>query len=281
MLVSIIVRLLSETDGVLAHHLGRAVYATVLGQIGAVDPALADALHADEGPKPLTCSDLMGARLAPEGKQIQAGASYAVRITALAPAVAVALQRGLVERPPTHWALDEHPLRVVQVVCDPGEDGWSGQTTYEALAAAQLTRMERPERQVTLDFYSPTFFKSGDMHMPVPLPALVFGNLVDRWNAFSPITLSPEIRRFGEEMVAISRYSLESRSVAFKQGSQRIGGVGRVTYRALGGDRYWLGVLQMLGDFAFYSGVGALTTSGFGQARRAERSGRSEGGGEM
>jgi CRISPR-associated endoribonuclease Cas6 len=41
-----------------------------------------------------------------------------------------------------------------------------------------------------------------------------------------------------------------------------------MTYRALGADRYWLGVINLLADFAFYSGVGVQTTTGMGQVRR-------------
>lgn len=271
MLIAIVVRLVAEQEVLLPFHAGRAVHAAVLAHIGGVDAALAAALHADDGPKPLTCSDIMGGRSSAEGRVLQAGEGCMLRVTGLTAPVAAALTTAILTRPPTTWPVADSTLRVVGAQCDPAADAWSGRTSYEALAAAQLARMERPDRQVTLDFYTPTTFKSGGMHVPLPLPSLVFGNLVDRWNAFSPIALSPEVRRFGEEMVAISRYKLESRSVAFKAGSQRIGGVGRVTYRAIGGDRYWLGVMQMLADFAFYSGVGALTTAGFGQARRAER----------
>jgi CRISPR-associated endoribonuclease Cas6 len=82
------------------------------------------------------------------------------------------------------------------------------------------------------------------------------------------VTLSPDMRRFGEEMVAISRYRLESRALEQKNGALRIGGVGQATYTALGGDRYWLSVLQMLADFARYSGVGVQTATGMGQVRR-------------
>ncbi|MCS6828360.1 MAG: CRISPR system precrRNA processing endoribonuclease RAMP protein Cas6 [Caldilinea sp.] len=155
-----------------------------------------------------------------------------------------------------------------EVICDPARHPWSGRTSYELLAATQLTRLEELERQVTLEFASPTAFKSKEMTVPVPLPGLVFGSLVERWNAFSPVTLSPEMRRYGEEAMAISRYRLESFPVASKDGAQRIGGVGRVTYRALAGDRYWLGVMNMLADFAFYSGVGSQTVTGMGQVRR-------------
>jgi CRISPR-associated endoribonuclease Cas6 len=44
--------------------------------------------------------------------------------------------------------------------------------------------------------------------------------------------------------------------------------VGQATYRALAGDRYWLGVMNMLAEFALYSGVGVQTATGMGQARK-------------
>jgi CRISPR-associated endoribonuclease Cas6 len=104
--------------------------------------------------------------------------------------------------------------------------------------------------------------------MPVPLPELLFGSLVDRWNAFSPVTVSPDMRRFAAELIAISRYRLTSRAVTQKAGGTRMGGVGEVTYRALGGDRYWWRVMHMLADFAGYGGAGIQTTTGMGQCRR-------------
>lgn len=273
MLIAIVVRLVAERDLLLPFHAGRAVHAEVLTRLAGVDVALAGALHGEDGPKPLTCSDIMGGRSSAEGRVLKASEGCALRVTGLTAQVATALTTAFLEEPPAALTIAECPLRLTETICEAAADDWSGRTTYEALAAAQLTRMERPDRQVTLDFYTPTTFKSHGVHMPVPLPSLVFGNLVDRWNAFSPIQLSPEVRRFGEEMVAISRYKLESRAVAAKNGSLRMGGVGRVTYRAIGGDRYWLGVMQMLADFAFYSGVGALTTAGLGQARRGGRTG--------
>jgi CRISPR-associated endoribonuclease Cas6 len=218
---------------------------------------------------------------------VRAGQHYAVRLTGLTAPISQALYAGLglhgtsgaaaeAGQAPQPWVLDDHPFQVVGVVCDPAQQPWTGQTTYEALAAQQLLQAERPQHQVTLEFASPTAFKSGGLTMPVPLPGLVFGSLVERWNAFSPVTLAPEMRRFGEEMVAISRYRLESRPVGQKNHALRIGGVGQATYVATGGDRYWLAVLHMLADFALYSGVGVQTATGMGQVRRLARDERRE-----
>jgi len=268
MLIAIVLTLTSPTDAVLPAHLGRGNYAATLAALQRVDPALGPALHDGAGPKPLTCSDLLNGRVERDRMLIRAGTPYYLRITGLTPPASTALEAALLSTPPTTWTLADHTFDVVSVCCDENAEVWSGRTTYETLAATQLLQGGNLPRKVALLFHSPTSFQSKGMHIPVPLPNLVFGSLVDRWNTFSPVTLSPEVRRFGEEMVALSNYRLESQVVPQKGGSPLIGGVGRATYTALGGDRYWLATMQMLADFALYSGVGVKTTIGMGQVRR-------------
>ena len=48
----------------------------------------------------------------------------------------------------------------------------------------------------------------------------------------------------------------------------QIGFTGRCGFTAFNDDRYWLGVIQLLTDYAFYAGIGYQTTMGMGQARR-------------
>jgi CRISPR-associated endoribonuclease Cas6 len=274
MLTSILLTLVSETDATLPAHLGRANYAATLRRIGELDAALEAAIHEGDGPKPLTCSGLWGAPASRDQVVVRAGLHYAVRMTGLTNMVSQALFAALVNDPPSHWQLHGCRFGVAGVCCDHSQDAWTGRTTYEELAAEQLLQGapsgRPPPRQVTLEFVSPTAFKSAGLTIPVPLPGLVFGSLVERWNAFSPVTLAPEMRHFGEEVVAISRYRLESRIVEQKNSALRIGGVGQVTYTATSGDRYWLAVMQMLADFALYSGVGVQTAAGMGQVRRRD-----------
>ena len=268
MLIAITLTLAPTTDMTLPAFVGRANYAELLARLQLFDAPLATAIHSGDGPKPLTCSSLLAVRAERDAVQLRAGQLVTVRFTGLTAAVSHALRACLLEAPPAHWRLVDQEFAVVGATCDPAQHGWSGQTTYEALAAAQLLRTEALDRQVTLEFAAPTAFKSKDATMPVPLPGLVFGSLVERWNAFSPIVLSPEMRTYGEEVMAISRYKLESRAVGQKGDGVRIGGVGQATYRALAGDRYWLGVMHMLAEFARYSGVGVQTATGMGQVRR-------------
>ena len=116
--------------------------------------------------------------------------------------------------------------------------------------------------------------------LPLPLPELVFGSLLDRWQAIAPIALHPDMRRFAAEAVVLGRYHLRTRGMPYKQGGMQIGFTGEATFIALNRDRYWLNVLHLLAAFAFYSGVGYQTGAGLGQVRAVERSGKPGSGGD-
>lgn len=273
MLVSIVITVETDCDLLLPRNLGRAHYAAILKLLGSVDAGLAAAVHDSQGVKPLTCSDLLNGASNREGTRLRRGTPYYLRVTGLTEGVSHALLGTLVDSAPEGIELDHSDLMVTATTASGEEHGWAGSTTYEALAARLMpSRSTTDRQQLTMQFASPTSFKQGGRHMPLPLPDLVFGSLVDRWNAFSPLALSPDARRFAAEMLALTRYRLRSRPVAHKGSALRIGGVGTASYRALGRDRYWLSAIQMLAEFARYSGVGVQTTTGMGQARRLEES---------
>ncbi len=268
MLLSAVLSFTTSRQAVLPAALGRAVYAEVLRQIDRRDAQMAKSIHAWNGPVPLTCSGIVGARLVKADIQVEPGASYEIHITGLMESVSQVLHAFLVAEPETTWTLHGHPFDLQSVTCDASQHPWAGMVEYEELAAANLLDSARPSNRVTLCFNSPTSFKSDGMQVPVPMPNLVFGSLVDRWNQFSPIALSDEMRDFGRSNIAINRYKLRSAPVPQKNGGFRTGGMGEVTYIALSGDRYWHGAMQMLADFAKFSGVGVQTTNGMGQVRR-------------
>ena len=110
--------------------------------------------------------------------------------------------------------------------------------------------------------------------MPVPLPGLVFGSLLERWNAYAPINFPQEVRRYAEECLAISQYELQTRPVPQKSRGLRVGAVGSVTYAALNYDRYWMSLLSVLAGFSLFSGLGAGTTQGLGQCIWLPETGR-------
>ncbi len=268
MLIAIVLKLVCDRNLSLPPHLGRANYAATLRRLEEFEPGLGDVAHAGEGPKPLTCSSLLNHL--PRGGQslVRAGETVQVRVTGLEERISQALQRGLLQQPPATWELDGEVFTVTDVICDADAHGWTGKTSYQDLLSYHVQMAERAPAQVQVEFGSPTAFSSKGLTMPVPLPYLVFGSLVDRWNAFSPIPLAPDTRQFAEESVALSRYDLHTRPVQTKNSGLYIGAEGIAQYTAVRKERYWLMALNLLADFALFSGVGTQTTIGMGQARR-------------
>jgi CRISPR-associated endoribonuclease Cas6 len=237
----------------------------LLDRLAAHDPDLADVLHIDDGIKPFTCSNVMGPR---QGGRVYPEKTYILRYTALTADVAQVLQAAFT--PGQTLTFLDTPFTLEALDAGDGGNPWAGQTDYQTLAARYLLPSNGgPRRTWSLHLASPTAFQSQGVTRPLPDPALVFGSLVRTWNAFAPVALPDEgVRRYAENVVVISRFDLRS-ALGWERGrAMRIGATGKVSYRALNRDRYWLASLSLLADFARYAGVGTLTTMGMGQARR-------------
>ncbi|MCS7289333.1 MAG: CRISPR-associated endoribonuclease Cas6 [Roseiflexus sp.] len=245
--------------------LGRAAHAAVLRLINDADPTLAAQIHDDDGPKPLTVSNVIGLEARNHSAHVHPDRQYRLRVTLLTPALEAIAATW---RPDTLGPLDLDGVlwRVERITGDPADDPWAGSSTYEKLASAVINRSAAPSRW-TFEFATPVTFRQRGLNQPLPLPALVFGSLLERWNAFAPIAFPDEARRFAEECIAVSRFNLHSRSEPTKGGVPQIGATGRVTYAAVNRDRYWLACINTLARFALFSGIGASTTRGYGQAR--------------
>lgn len=270
-LVSLVITVRPAQPVTVPGHLGGAAYALLLRWISAVDPALAARWHDDDGLKPFTCSTLVGARRMDRNlRSLSPQQTYWLRMTSLDPEISATLIATR-DNPPPMVEFNGIQFPVEQMTTDAALHPWAGESTYEALAAPYLLAREQAPRRLALSYVSPVGFRQHEMTLAIPLPGLVFGGLADRWNAFSPIAISPEARRYGEECVAMNSFQLRSRALPMKSGAPQVGAVGKASYVAVRYDRYWMGVLGMLADFAFYAGVGRLTTVGMGQARRLER----------
>lgn len=272
MLASLVFTLTTNAPLTFPPHLGRASHAAFLHLISQADPDLAERLHAPNQRRPFTCSNVWGLRRRGRSLVMEPGRPAFLRYTGLNAEVSGRLQQ-LAQDPPPHIEIEGDKLLVQQATLDPAAHPWAGQTGYEELASAHLLPGKSPPRRVELEFTAPTAFRSGGKTLPLPLPDLVYGGLVEKWNEFSPVAVSDETRRFAEESMAINRYKLSTRAIAAKGRSIQIGFVGHCRYIALNKDRYWLGVIQLLSDYAFYAGVGYQTTRGMGQVRRSDKRG--------
>jgi CRISPR-associated endoribonuclease Cas6 len=251
-------------------------------------------LHNGQAQRPFTVSNLLelgwgrGAKV-----RLSPDRCYTLRVTSFSPQLSALLRERVIAELPGTISLAGVPLRVTgsttdgsteaSAACDelsrvelsralaevPGAHPWAGADTFETLAGRHTLETHIPHR-VSLRFASPTLFRSKDMNVPLPAPGLVFGGLLDKWNAFAPFQLHPDTRRFAEDCLAVSRYRLQTRQVVFGENSGRgavAGFVGHCSYAIRARDRYWMGLIQLLAAFAFYAGVGRRTTMGLGQTK--------------
>lgn len=241
-------------------YLGKAIHALFLELIQKEDPQLAYYLHEGEQIKPFTVSPLMFS----EGKPYLRFTIFEEKLSRLF------LERVLPSFP-EEIVLDEIKLKKKGIALTPQGHPWASQGDYKELFHYYLFDQDQLPLNVELAFYSPTTFHTQGRNEPLPLPELVFGSLVERWNAFSPLTVSPEVKRYAEKCLAIAQCQIRTKMVMVSGGKQ-IGFLGKCRYHPLNRDAYWLRVINLLASFSFFSGVGYKTTMGMGQVRRQDAS---------
>ncbi len=244
---------------------GSALHSVFMTALAQSDPALAKHLHDKNDIMPFTVSDLYGWK---RNAGLAINQDAWIRFTGLTADVCHALQAAVQHgnlKVGNGLMIDDLPVRIVEHV-QTADHAWVGQTTYEALSAPWLLSKQTAPAYLQFKLSSPTRFKRDGHWIPHPLPDLVFGSLLSKWNKFAPIELPPELKRFSAECLATSHFRLNTRTVNVK-GSNRPGAEGIVRFVATNRDRYWLSCLQVLAQFSRYCGLGAGTTMGLGQCR--------------
>jgi CRISPR-associated endoribonuclease Cas6 len=267
MLISAVLTIRPLQESTISADQGRATNGLFLEWVQRADPGLAQELHDIEGVKPFTVSGLLGLGRAVRG-EVNLDPDHPLwwRVTTLTPRLSQVVLEQVLPSLPDQLILADQPFQVVGATVDETEHPWAGQTSYEDLAQRHLLGAEEPSPWLNLEFATPTTFRSEGKHLPFPLPGLVFDHWLSKWNRFAPLSLHPDVKRFAEECLAVSRYQLRSQVVRFGPATF-IGFIGRCSFRALRRDPYWLRLLHTLAAYAFYCGTGHKTTMGLGQTR--------------
>jgi len=272
MLLSLVVNLRAVSGASLAVQPGRAAQALFMGWVAAHDPALANALHEPNAMRPYTASALRAThRQRGTLRAVEAEKTYWLRFTSLTEELSQACLEIAQEVDGIAIELGGASFAVESVNTERETRPWAGHSTYDGLAQQYLLGGARPATRWALRFASPTTFRhtteaGRQVNVPLPLPELVFGSLVDRWNAFAPLELPAEVRRYARECMVISRYDLRTQLLRFGE-AKAVGYLGKCWYTAIVRDQYWLRVISLLSAYAFYAGVGQRTTVGMGQVR--------------
>jgi len=184
-----------------------------------------------------------------------------LRVTMLDDTVARSIQQAIA--PATLMTLAGWPFRIGQAV-PPTNHPLARQARYVDLAQRWLTPAWYPAR-LRLRLFPPSWHEP-DTEWPLVDPRSLLERLALRWNTFAPIVLEPAILASLQHHVRLHAYGLQPRVVNWGD-CQLHGAVGWVELSVRPYDPVLASVLHLLGDFAYYAGVGINTTRGFGQAR--------------
>lgn len=126
-----------------------------------------------------------------------------------------------------------------------------------------------PGRRVALRFLSPTSFRQGPGHSPLPVPGNVFGWPWRVWQTYGPdFGLPSDWLDWCAREVFVIQHRIETVTAAVSKDESFTGFVGEVVFEAQQGGPGQLGLFQALARLAPYSGVGHKTTMGMGAVER-------------
>jgi CRISPR-associated endoribonuclease Cas6 len=278
---AIVIHAFPRTDLPLVHAQGKVLHGLFYELLQKASLAKGDEVHGSEGLKPFSTALLLNERQR-RAEHLRAGEELKVRFTFLDDALYPLLARYFLSTPDLSFDLVRTEVSVARILSTPqsGEE-WAGYASFAEIHEHASTE----EKRFSFQFVTPTFFKRGggptypDLIVPLPLPDLLFGSLVRNWNQFSPssftdVTLLRELCAHHLE-VTHHRLSSQQARLVFPQddGQYRTtafpGFVGTCVFRLVGlHDSGIIKTLNALADFAFYAGVGAKTTMGFGVSKR-------------
>ena len=267
MLVSCVVSLKVKEEVLVPPSMGQVLHAFFLDRVRALEPGLSDMLHGPHPVKPFTVSPLWGKVVFEDNRwRLFPGEVYSFRITSLFPNLSTWLKEEWVQSLPEEIILAGAKLSFDGWTTDNKKHPWAGSTTYEEIYNSVVNR-DGAFNKVNLEFYSPTTFRVGGRNYPLPDPQLVFLNLLQKWNTFSPIYLGENYIDFIKANVLPGAYKLQTRIIHFDKYKQ-VGFTGNCSFSIRKQrDDILARVLFMLAEFAYYAGIGYKTTMGMGQVR--------------
>lgn len=251
-LYAVVIQLGAASGQMIPATLGRALHAQVMDWVSLADPQTAATIHAAQVSS-FSLSGLIGHR---RQRGTKAGDDFIVRISLLDGDLLEPLLRGIEQSDGHPVYLGQCPFVIRSIYTLPGTHTLADASDYMTLA-----NTETISDDITLKFLSPTSFKQQQEIQTFPLPELVFGSLLRRWNAFAPKELKfPTV----EWKALVCAYELKTHALKLEAGAE-IGAEGWVKYRFR--DCEQARIATILAHFANFAGVGRKTAMGMGQVK--------------
>ena len=137
-------------------------------------------------------------------------------------------------------------------------------TSFDELFEGNYYLDEKQPRYVRMNFITPAAFKSSGAYINYPTVKLLLASMINKYNALSDVTElgGSDLAEKLAENVDISNYNL--RSTVFHLERVKIPAfLGNVTLR-VNGSKNMISTVNMLAEFAQYSGIGIKSAIGMG-----------------
>jgi CRISPR-associated endoribonuclease Cas6 len=251
MIQKVIFRVQAVKGGLINGTGGTELHASFLQGVRHYDPAFSEILHEDRE-KPFSLGPLVGEMNMQEGKWLlETGKWYSFSLASLNQSIYEILPQ-MVE----FWT--NKPLRL----------GQAEFILYEAkfvvpggISYSSIVEKSREVEKFSLEFLSPTAFKSKGKYLLFPEFEQVYRSLATTWHSFSNAPLGASNLK-GVEVV---KYKLKT--VLGKFDSYQVPGfIGNCQY-SITGNRELARIMGILGYYAGFAGIGYKRTMGQGQVR--------------
>lgn len=305
---SIVVNAIADATVSKTHTIGRHIHALFLNLVRSVDPKLSDALHESGASKPFSLGPLQrepkkkplrhftSSQLGEHDlrqlreknrddsvfryQDIPAGVPCWWRISLLDDSLFGRISDLWLNRVSRDsYRLGSSRLHITGIAASSVSEAlWADYRSYERI----YDEASHDNMKFCIDFFTPTAFRVGKVDSLLPVPTQVFGSLLRRWNSLSSLTLDPSIIEYlhptsfalssvrveGDDGGASPEYS-KCKQQNSKFNNNFVGCVGRITYQPFGtASSEEIKHLNVLGNYAYYTGVGRKTAMGFGMCRR-------------
>ena len=306
-LYAFLLKLRPIQEGTMMPFSGELVHAAWLDWLRSAAPDVATWLHEGNKRRLFTCSSLQFPLPQAKMLEVERNnvhwpltpeKTYTIRITLLLGELFPLFYKALTDfkqtdgagrsRPP-FMRLGRQSLLLEEVQIDNDDaTGWTGFTSFAGMVESVLPRKLGNAVPLKLEFASLTTFNRGNAKnrqysnysARLPLPHYVFPYLAKRWNELAPPELAQLVQAEAieqyalDEGVIIADYDLKPHTVKFSTHWQQ-GFIGTCKYLLRGPDdpltdETSLTVRQqmlLLGQLAFYCGVGYKTSMGMGRTR--------------
>ena len=264
MFYSVIVRFRPRKDIYFKYHPSESLHGMLFHMIKERDEEEVEVLHDGYDSKPFTISPIIPYPSWKHGKRyLKKGDKHFFRITFLEDNwYKLFMEYFLYYQ--DRLKLSGSQIEIIEVLTNSNED-----KKCNSITPKKLRKNSQARQKIKFKIHSTTTFRDGDKHIVFPIHNYLFNSLYSKWEEFSSEELIVEREDFNH--IYVSRYELESAMEQFSDCPIK-GFRGDCEYELdanLSEDK--IKDINLLADFAFYSGVGYKTTMGLGQVARLNK----------